>query len=571
MTGLTCLAGNDDPEDPRWVLQGLVVAAGGSEEGGRPLEGNDEQSHLTPAPRLINFRWHLSTWIEPRTALSFSSSVLLSAEVIFITLSSLEAAAVIPTVKIEDYSISPEDYNNAADWVKSYRRRGRRELSQRTLTSPNKDQHSAGYHLDADVEATLAPRLAASAKSVERRNFQRPTHAALHDSIRHAVVSAYTASPEGTAKGVIHNIPDTDDADTITCSLDNNRNPTILQARRLGTSRSVIIAFEVRLLSTLEPKLRHLWAGPQDRRRNTQAATGDAPGILGNQRDHFASFPRLTGPTASQGTQNRSRSKRRSTNKGCLGLLGRSPTPKSTGRHTPTQPHSRTAAKPVYHSPLQHLSRSPAEPLRSPASGTTSSGAPSKVSWAAAASHSAQHIHKADSVQQELAKLRQMIELLAEENAQLRTQLAGQAAGQLQSQENMDTTTTLPSGSGLHTPSEMARSQLPRDLPIPADSETETVSIQPSKCRKRVDAKPKDTQSAIEQVMNSKLEQLEEKTERAMNDHLEEFKGIITNLTDTIAKEFSPMKARISVLENTQSQPVFGGGGPIKHKHASHH
>ncbi|KAH9385000.1 hypothetical protein HPB48_027036 [Haemaphysalis longicornis] len=37
---------------------------------------------------------------------------------------------------------------------------------------------------------------------------------------------------------------DTDDVDTITRSLVNNRNPTILQARRLGNSRSVIIALE---------------------------------------------------------------------------------------------------------------------------------------------------------------------------------------------------------------------------------------------------------------------------------------------------------------------------------------
>ncbi|KAH9363098.1 hypothetical protein HPB48_014120 [Haemaphysalis longicornis] len=57
-------------------------------------------------------------------------------------------------------------------------------------------------------------------------------------------ISAYIAPPEGTAKRVIHNIPNTYDEETITRSLVNSRNPTILQARRLGTTHSVIIAFD---------------------------------------------------------------------------------------------------------------------------------------------------------------------------------------------------------------------------------------------------------------------------------------------------------------------------------------
>ncbi|KAH9378391.1 hypothetical protein HPB48_017179 [Haemaphysalis longicornis] len=57
-------------------------------------------------------------------------------------------------------------------------------------------------------------------------------------------ISAYIAPPEGTAKGVIHNVPNTDDEETISRSLVNSRNPTILQARRLGTMHSVIIAFD---------------------------------------------------------------------------------------------------------------------------------------------------------------------------------------------------------------------------------------------------------------------------------------------------------------------------------------
>ncbi|KAH9384339.1 hypothetical protein HPB48_026341 [Haemaphysalis longicornis] len=626
-----------------------------------------------------------------------------------------------PTVEIEGESISPEDYNNAAGWIESYRRRGRRELAQLTLTSPNKGQHGAGYHVDARRgRQDGRPRSKSRGRRQERRapelpptdvkiilrpknnlDLQRCSHAVLHDSIRNAAgvnleealadtlrinnlrnvivvstpsltratlygridslrlgdrthaVSAYTAPPEGTAKGVIHNIPDTDDADAITRSLVNSRNPTILQARRLGTSRSVIIAFEGGTVPyyvyyrgteykcylhkkkhevcercaayghridvcpkpdnyTLEvcpvcglrdptpvhpctprcaicgldhktgdktckqryrtPYLlqRRRWDQERHRRHTPRRSFHSKDrDTSGNPRDRSTSVPRLAGPAAPQGVQHRSRSKRRSTNKGGLVTLGRSPTPKPSGRQHSPPPEQRQSLSTARHptsSPTRQRSCSGRRQIRSPASGATSSAAPPKVSWAELASQSTQHVHKVDPVQQELVKLRQMIELLVEENTQLRTQLARQAAGQLSSQENMDTTTTLPSDSARHTPSEIARSELPSDIPTPADSEPEIASIQSSKRRKGLDAKPKDAQYTTEQVVDSKLQQFEQKTERAMNDRLEELKGMITDLTNTIAKEFSAMKARISVLENTQSQPVSGGGGPIKHK-----
>ncbi|XP_077544519.1 uncharacterized protein LOC144156311 [Haemaphysalis longicornis] len=57
-------------------------------------------------------------------------------------------------------------------------------------------------------------------------------------------VSAYAAPPEDTVKGVIHNIPEYDSADDITRSLLYKKNPTILQARRMGHTNSVLIVFE---------------------------------------------------------------------------------------------------------------------------------------------------------------------------------------------------------------------------------------------------------------------------------------------------------------------------------------
>ncbi|KAG0434651.1 hypothetical protein HPB47_018970 [Ixodes persulcatus] len=55
---------------------------------------------------------------------------------------------------------------------------------------------------------------------------------------------AYATPPDNTSRGVIRNIPDYDTPEDITRSLVYKKNPTILQARRLGKSSSVIILFE---------------------------------------------------------------------------------------------------------------------------------------------------------------------------------------------------------------------------------------------------------------------------------------------------------------------------------------
>lgn len=55
---------------------------------------------------------------------------------------------------------------------------------------------------------------------------------------------AYIAPPEDTSKGVIHDIPSYDTAEDITRSLVYSKNPTVLQARRMGKTNSVIIVFE---------------------------------------------------------------------------------------------------------------------------------------------------------------------------------------------------------------------------------------------------------------------------------------------------------------------------------------
>ncbi|KAH9374045.1 hypothetical protein HPB48_005314 [Haemaphysalis longicornis] len=56
--------------------------------------------------------------------------------------------------------------------------------------------------------------------------------------------TAYVTPPDDTSKGVIHNIPNYDTQEELTKSLVNSKNPAILQARRMGKTRSVIIVFE---------------------------------------------------------------------------------------------------------------------------------------------------------------------------------------------------------------------------------------------------------------------------------------------------------------------------------------
>ncbi|KAH9366935.1 hypothetical protein HPB48_021286 [Haemaphysalis longicornis] len=59
----------------------------------------------------------------------------------------------------------------------------------------------------------------------------------------HQIV-AYATPPEECTKGVIHNIPSEESEEMISRSLVNKRNPTILQARRMGKTNSVVIVFE---------------------------------------------------------------------------------------------------------------------------------------------------------------------------------------------------------------------------------------------------------------------------------------------------------------------------------------
>ncbi|KAH7937386.1 hypothetical protein HPB49_011475 [Dermacentor silvarum] len=56
--------------------------------------------------------------------------------------------------------------------------------------------------------------------------------------------AAYVTAPDNTSKGVIRGIPDYDAPEDMEESLVNRRNPTILHARRMGRTDSLVIVFE---------------------------------------------------------------------------------------------------------------------------------------------------------------------------------------------------------------------------------------------------------------------------------------------------------------------------------------
>ncbi|KAH7965677.1 hypothetical protein HPB49_009734 [Dermacentor silvarum] len=56
--------------------------------------------------------------------------------------------------------------------------------------------------------------------------------------------AAYMTVPEDTSKGVIHGVPESESQEVIEKSLVTDRNPTILHARRMGCTNSIVIVFE---------------------------------------------------------------------------------------------------------------------------------------------------------------------------------------------------------------------------------------------------------------------------------------------------------------------------------------
>ncbi|KAG0418138.1 hypothetical protein HPB47_005113, partial [Ixodes persulcatus] len=206
-------------------------------------------------------------------------------------------------VKVAGEDISPEECTAKAGWLVSHRQRGTRALNKLGLTTTSTAKNDSGGRTEnrkprqrhrkqrqqpalprEDIKVILRPREGLDVSKVSSARLRDGVFCAIglkeqeaegdllrvnpekniivtstpsmdrakkYNSISKICiagktyeVAAYAAPPEDTAKGVIHNIPDYDTAEDITRSLVYNKNPTILQAQRMGKTNSAVIVFE---------------------------------------------------------------------------------------------------------------------------------------------------------------------------------------------------------------------------------------------------------------------------------------------------------------------------------------
>lgn len=206
-------------------------------------------------------------------------------------------------VEVAGEDISPEECTAEAGWLVSHRQRGTRALNKLGLTATSTAKNDAGGRTGnrkprqrhrkqrqqpalprEDIKIILRPREGLDVTKVSSARLRDGVFCAIglkeqeaegdllrvnpekniivtstpsmerakkYNSISKICiagktyeVTAYAAPPEDTAKGVIHNIPDYDTAEDITRSLVYNKNPTILQAQRMGKTNSAVIVFE---------------------------------------------------------------------------------------------------------------------------------------------------------------------------------------------------------------------------------------------------------------------------------------------------------------------------------------
>ncbi|XP_077528376.1 uncharacterized protein LOC144140039, partial [Haemaphysalis longicornis] len=209
-------------------------------------------------------------------------------------------------IEVDGDSISSEEFESDAGWLSSHRQRNSRAISKLCLTteqparggrrsstpatklftkrSRNSQPPRAPQLPKEDIKIILRPRDGLNVKKLSDAQIRDAVFAAAsvtrdeaeedilrsnptkniviistptmantekYNSIRKLRVGdavyetvAYAAAPEDTVKGVIHRIPSYDTAEDITRSLVYKKNPTILQARRMGNTNSVVIIFE---------------------------------------------------------------------------------------------------------------------------------------------------------------------------------------------------------------------------------------------------------------------------------------------------------------------------------------
>lgn len=203
-----------------------------------------------------------------------------------------------------------------------------------------------------------------------------------------------------------------------------------------------------------------------------------------------------------------------------------------------------------------------------------------KVSWAAAASQLKDGARKDSKTDCELTQIRQMLEILASENKELKAKLSryGQHSQAKANADDMDTTNAEEATNATsqtntrdtkHTQLRAVELQQGNTDLDSTESDVEQPLSPPSKKRCAGDAqvplerKARYIQTQIEASVDQKLENIEKR----MDSKLEEIRTMIASLADSITKQFAAMNTRITALENAncQLQHSAGGGvGPIK-------
>lgn len=166
--------------------------------------------------------------------------------------------------------------------------------------------------------------------------------------------------------------------------------------------------------------------------------------------------------------------------------------------------------------------------------------------------------------------MKQMIELLMEENANLRQQIASLTKTSQTSETEIMDISTEQTHNTRDEQGNIPTNTSPAGDTQEIDSDTDT---SPTKRRRRsrtrtlIDERAQMLQTKLDQSVDSKLEQLETKLDGQIKTDLADVKTMIKELTDFITKQFEKYEHRLSELETNQRLSASSsGGGPLKHK-----
>lgn len=460
-----------------------------------------------------------------------------------------------------------------------------------------------------------------SSPSIERAKAYNSINTLKIKEHEHEIV-AYATPPEECTKGVIHNIPSEESEETISRSLVNKRNPSILQARRMGKTNSVVIVFEGQKVPYFVyyrgteyrcylHKKRHeicrscgrlghradvcpapenkvcIDCGKQDppsdhtcapkcalcggdhqtgdkkcsRRfhtpfilkkrswekkkktlerqrydKNQRTPDEDSGGILKHGKSQISLFPEL--PPAGNGkNQHQER-----------GRTSRDPTPSHTR-------NSRSASRQRGNSKARSRSKSQSRNGTNVASsdGRQEMHSTNTVSWANAVSQGGTqtgklHTTNEENSQSELAKIRKMLQMVLEENRQLKEEIA-----KLKAKDSHDNEET-----------KMELTQNDKATPDPSDAD----NTSPPTKRRAVPQKSEMGNSLphsphkSEEYLAEKFKQCSEELDRKLEAQCAQ---LFDRLDASLAKHINNLNVRLFALENARTQEGSGGQiGPVK-------